>query len=131
MPLMLRSMLSAVGLAMLTSAMPIAAPSAETTSSPPSSSRPAPVMEFSDEELKLFARTSLAVEAISGKWQPRICGAGSKTEEQDMREQAMGEMVEAVEQKGLSVGRYNQIALAVQSDPEVAQTVQSYRAAQP
>ncbi|MEQ8394642.1 DUF4168 domain-containing protein [Thalassobaculum sp.] len=124
-------MTSAVGIVALALAMPVAAPSAETASSPRSSSRPAPVIEFSDEELKLFARTSLAVEAISGKWQPRISGAGSKTEEQDMREQAMGEMVEAVEQKGLSVGRYNQIALAVQSNPEVARTVQSYRAAQP
>lgn len=102
---------------------------------PAAASQPAPggaaVKEFTDDELKSFAAASLRVEQIGSKWNPKISEAGSKADEEKLREQAMGEMVEAVQQKGLSVDRYNRIALAVQSDPEIARTVQTYRAARP
>src|SRR5690606_39001783 len=103
--------------------------------SPTAASQPgagnAAVKEFTEDELKSFAEASLQVEEIGSKWNPKISEAEDKADEEVLREQAMDEMVTAVQQKGLSVDRYNRIALAVQSDPEIARTVQTYRAARP
>lgn len=136
---MLRPTLLAAGLAALAIAMPAAADTATPSSSPAASSsstsstsnEPMGVKEFTDEELKSFAAASLRVEEIGSKWQPKISDAEDKADEEQLREEAMSEMVQAVQQKGLSVDRYNRIALAVQSDPEIARTVQSFRAERP
>lgn len=133
---MLRPMLLAAAAAMIAFAAPVG-PGIAAQGSSTASSQPGPepgraaIKEFTDEELKSFAEASLQVERIGSKWNPRISDAGSKSDEEEMREQAMNEMVSAVQEKGLSVDRYNRIALAVQSDPDIARAVQSYRAAQP
>ena len=137
MPSLIRSMLLVAGLAALALATPVAAEtagrgsSAASTSPSPQSTPPTGVTEFTDEELRSFADASLRVEEIGSRWQPRISDAASEADEEQLREQAMNEMVEAVQRKGLSVDRYNRIALAVQSDPQIAETVQSYRATRP
>jgi hypothetical protein len=127
-------MLLAAGMVALALAAPVTTGSAAQSSSA-AASQPGPgaaaVKEFTDDELKSFAAASLQVEQIGSKWNPRISDAGNRADEEGLREQAMNEMVTAVRQKGLSVDRYNRIALAVQSDPEIARTVQTYRAARP
>lgn len=129
----LRPMLLAAG--MLTMLLAASPPAGAAQNYPAAASQPEPggaaVREFTDDELKSFAEASLQVERIGSKWNPQISEAEDKAAEEKLREQAMGEMVEAVQQKGLSVDRYNRIALAVQSDPEIARTVQTYRAARP
>lgn len=130
----LRPMLLAAGMVALALAVPVTAGAASRSPSA-AASQPGPggggVKEFTDDELKSFAAASLQVEQIGSKWNPRISDAENKADEEVLREQAMDEMVTAVQQKGLSVDRYNRIALAVQSDPEIARTVQTYRAARP
>lgn len=141
---MLRPTLLAAGLAALVVAVSAAAEtstwlaasaiSSSTAISAPAtgaSRTPTAVKEFTDDELKSFAAASLRVEAIGSKWYPRISDAEDKAAEAILREQAMSEMVQAVQQKGLTVDRYNRIALAVQSDPDIARTVQTFRTERP
>lgn len=83
--------------------------------------------EITDKELEAFASASLSVQVLNEKWQPRIAGATSAEENQRLREAAMDEMVNAVEDAGLSAVKYNMIAEAMRTDPEIAATVEKYR----
>jgi hypothetical protein len=126
MPMKTRPRLLAAGLAALLLAAPATAPLAQTSST---QTAPAASANFSQEELETFAAASLEVERVSAKWEPRIASAPTEAEQNQVREEAMGELVEVVQDEGLTVDRYNQIAMAVQSNPEVAQTVQQLRSA--
>lgn len=104
----------------------------------PAASMPAPratppsgITEFADDELKSYADASLHVEVIGSRWHPRIAEASGPEDQKRLRRQAMAEMADAVQRAGLSVDRFNRIALAVQSDPGIARTVHSYRSARP
>lgn len=83
--------------------------------------------EITEEKLKAFASASLSVRALNEKWQPRIAGATNDEAIQRLREEAMDEMVNAVEDEGLSAIEYNEIAEAARTDPEIAETVEKYR----
>lgn len=132
---MLRPVMLAAGLASLAIATSLSAsPSWRPAPSPMSTATLAELpagQAIADDELKSFAAASLRVEAINRRWQSQIADADSRADEAKMREQAAAEMVQAVQERGLSVERYNRIALAVQSDPEIARTVQAYRVQQP
>ena len=82
---------------------------------------------YSEEDLQAFARASLQIEEIQQEWQPRVADASSKSEADELRQQAMDQMVRAVRDEGLGVETYNGIYQVVQADPEVAEKVKDYR----
>jgi hypothetical protein len=81
---------------------------------------------FSDAELQTFAEAAKEVQQINQEYQPQMQQAQTPEEQQSIRDEATEKMVEAIEQKGLSVEQYNQIASAAQSDPETAEKINSY-----
>lgn len=128
---MLRYMLLATALALPVLATPVLADTmaqAAPQAAPPDGMKTA---TFTQDELKSFAAASVRVEQINNKWKPKITDAQGKPEQEKLRKQAMGEMVEAVQGKGLTVQRYNLIVLAMRTNPDIARTVESLRAAQP
>lgn len=121
-----RSM-TAAALAALLVAAPATVPFAvaQTTQQPAPQAGPG---EFSEDQLKSFAAASLEVETLHEKWQPKIATTTEPQEQANIRDKAMQEMAQAVQEAGLSVDEYNQIVRAIQIDPETARTVQEYRA---
>ena len=125
----------AVFLAALLMAAPVAVPAVAQTAPPASAQSGAQQSgaqqsgseQFSDAQLKSFAEASLEVERLSQEWSPKIAAAGTAQEQAKARGEAMEQMAEAVEQKGLSVQEYNEIVNAAQTDPETARTVETYR----
>ena len=125
----------AVFLAALLMAAPVAVPAVAQTAPPASAQSGAQQSgaqqsgseQFSDAQLKSFAEASLEVERLSQEWSPKIAAAGTAQEQAKARGEAMEQMAEAVEQKGLSVQEYNEIVNAAQTDPETASTVETYR----
>ena len=120
----------AVFLAALLMAAPVAVPAVAQTAPPASTQSGAEQSgseQFSDAQLKSFAEASLEVERLSQEWSPKIAAAGTAQEQAKARGEAMEQMAEAVEQKGLSVQEYNEIVNAAQTDPETARTVETYR----
>lgn len=112
-------------------ALLVAAPTAVTPAVAQTTQQPAPQAapgEFSEDQLRSFAKASLEVENLHQQWQPKIAGTTEPQEQANARDQAMREMTQAVREAGLSVDEYNQIASAMQIDPETARTVQEYRA---
>lgn len=83
---------------------------------------------FSEDELKSYATASLQVERITQQYLPMVKNAESVAQTQALQRRAKNEMHAALIQAGLSVEKYNAIAMAVRSNPAVADKVQSYMA---
>lgn len=84
----------------------------------------APDIDVSEEQVESFAEAQARVAKIGEKWTPRMQEAESSEEVQKARKQAQQEMVIAVENAGLSVQEYNQIARAAQADEELRKKIQ-------
>jgi Domain of unknown function (DUF4168) len=74
--------------------------------------------QYDQAKLESFVTAALAVNKLVEQWTPRIQGAQNETEAAQLREQANGELVAAIQQSnGISVEEYRQISQAAQSDP--------------
>lgn len=80
----------------------------------------------SDKEIQAFAAAATEVRQLNQKWiaQVRESAKQGPDAEQKTRQQAMAEMTQAVEKKGLSIDRYSVILDQTQTDPELNRKVQ-------
>ena len=84
------------------------------------------VPDFSDQELQQFAEAATDIQEISAQWEPRLQQAETQEEIEQVRQAANEEMVEAIEDNGLSVEKYSEIYMSAQSDPELNERVNQY-----
>ncbi len=80
--------------------------------------------QFSDQQLDAFAETVVAVNPLIMDWNQKIQSAQSEQEKQQLAEQARTQVVSVIEDGGLSIETYNQIAQAAQNDPDLRQDIQ-------
>lgn len=78
------------------------------------------------QDLKTFAIATREVNQIDADYQPKVDSANTPQERQQIESEAEDKMVEAVQNKGLTVEQYNQIALLAEFDPGVARQIQTY-----
>ncbi len=78
-------------------------------------------VNVTDQQLQDFAAAQAAVDQIQTQFQQQAADAQTQAELTAMQQQANEQMVEAIQQTGLKVEEYNQIATAVQSDPQIQQ----------
>lgn len=76
-----------------------------------------------DEQLESFVVATVRIINIQQQAQQQMEAAEPEQQEQ-VRTQALQEIVAAVENEGLSVDEYNGIVQQVENDPELGQTVQ-------
>jgi hypothetical protein len=76
-----------------------------------------------EEQLDSFVVATVRIINIQQQAQQQMAAAEPEEQEQ-VRAQALQEIVAAVENEGLSVDEYNGIVQQVESDPELGQTVQ-------
>lgn len=81
---------------------------------------------FSDDQLRAYALAALEVQAINESYQPRVQAAQDQGQMDQLRTEAETEMVEAVQDQGLSVDEYNQITQAAQADGELRGTIMQH-----
>jgi hypothetical protein len=79
---------------------------------------------FSRKQLGSFIAAHEKVQEISAKYVKDLAHTDGQEQETKLGEQAQAEMVNAVQDEGLSVGTYNAIALAARTDPALAQRIQ-------
>jgi hypothetical protein len=79
---------------------------------------------FSNEQLKSFAAAAEAVHTIAMKYGNRAQNAETQQEELELREEAQSEMVDAVQNEGLSVETYTAIGQEAQRNPKLIQRIQ-------
>ena len=76
--------------------------------------------EFSDQQLELFVVAALAVDKLIREWNPRIQAAQDDAQAAQMREQANGELAEAIARTdGITLEQYQQIVQAAKADPDL------------
>lgn len=85
----------------------------------PGAEQAMPQVEVSESQLELFAKVSDKLGQVRQEYQAKMAAAESTEDAQKLQEDASNAMVAAVESLGMSVDEYNQIAYAIQADPEL------------
>lgn len=85
-----------------------------------------PALSYSDDELRSFVVAALEVQRINNTYLPKLQAATTPEEQQQVREEASVEMVQAVEKNGLSVDKYKEILDQARTNPEVASRVKEH-----
>lgn len=80
-----------------------------------------PQVEVSDSELKKFAEAQAEITSIQQDFSGRLQGVDDPEAAHELQVQANEEMTEAVAEAGLDVESFNNIAMAIQNDPELQQ----------
>ncbi|MFG6138716.1 MULTISPECIES: DUF4168 domain-containing protein [Halomonas] len=84
----------------------------------------AATQNFSDAQLQKFADASEEIAVISQDYTQQLQNAEGEKAQQDVRQEANDQMVEAVQDSGLEVETFNAIGQAIQQNPELMQRVQ-------
>lgn len=90
---------------------------------PPQQQQAAPI---SEGQLKSYAVAAAEVQRISASFQPRIRAADTPADRQQVQQEALDQMADAVRANGFSVQQYNQITQRVQADPQLSRRLQNY-----
>ncbi len=73
--------------------------------------------EYQKAKLEAFVKAAIQVEQVIVRWTPQIKAAQSEQQANELREQARGELMAAVEQTdGITMEEYNQIVQASRND---------------
>lgn len=81
--------------------------------------------DFKADDLKKFAGVQKPLEEIRTDYSQRLQSTQEPEKAAQLQEEASQKMMEVVKGSGLEVETYNQIAMAVQNDPELQAKVQS------
>ena len=78
---------------------------------------------YSEAELQQFAVTAVTLQRINDDVIPRLESASSREEQEELVQAASVEMMQAVQRKGMSVDRFQEIMQEAQANPELGQRV--------
>ncbi len=81
--------------------------------------------DISDSDLESFVEVQEDIQEITADYSARLDGVEDPDEAAQLQQEASEMMVEAVEDTGLDVATYNNIAVALESDEELRERVQS------
>ncbi len=82
---------------------------------------PAETIDVSDQQLQQFANAQGEISEIQQDFSTRLQDVDDPEKAHELQMEANDEMTAAVESAGLDVQTFNQIAMAIQSDPELQQ----------
>lgn len=91
----------------------------------PGMEQPQQQADFSDEELQQFVDLQDEIGAVREEYVSRIENADSEDEARQLQQEAQSEMVDTIEEAGISVQEYNAIAVAYNSNPEIQERVEA------
>lgn len=81
--------------------------------------------DFSDNELKKFASVQEDLEGIRSEYSGKLENTEDPDQAAELQQEASHKMVQVVQDAGMDVETYSNIALALQSDAELRDKVQS------
>lgn len=79
--------------------------------------------DFSDEELQNFVELQDKIGKVREDYVSQIESAESEDKARELQQKAQTEMVEVIEDAGMTVEEYNAIAVAYNSNPEIQERV--------
>ena len=120
-----RSILSVAALSAVLACMAVPPAQAQQQQPQPPQGQPQQPQQVSDKEIETFAAAAIEVRQLNKQWAPKVEAAAKESHEagEAVRRQALMEMAQAVERKGMSVDRYEQIFAVAQSDRDVRRKI--------
>jgi uncharacterized protein HemX len=109
---------AALGLALSAGALAQQQPPQPTT---PQQAPEAQQVDVGDEEVRKFAEIYVEVEQTRAEIAQELSNAADQQEAQDIQVRAQEEIVTTIEDRGWSVEQFNQVANAINNDPELRQ----------
>ncbi len=82
-----------------------------------------PRADFEQQELEKFAKAYVQVHDIQEEFAYEMGNTSSEQEAKNLQAEYMEKMVDVVRDEGLTVDKYNEIADALQSDPQLREKV--------
>ncbi|MEA1053598.1 DUF4168 domain-containing protein [Lamprobacter modestohalophilus] len=92
---------------------------------PPSAPMNTAPMNVDDSTVSNFADAFLAVQEISEDLTDKLSDAPSAEAAQSLQRETQDEMAQKVEETGISVEQYNEIAISIRRDPKLAERVKT------
>ena len=80
-------------------------------------------VEFAENDLQTFAAVQDDLDTIRAEYSARLEAASDQEQAAQLQQEASMMMIQAVEAAGMDVETYNNIALALQSDPALRDRV--------
>lgn len=100
---------------------------AQETMEAPAAQAPTPAASYDEAKLQSFVVAFLQVDQINRTYAPQLQEAEGDDAQNTVREQASEEMVEAVESvDGITVEEYGTIIQQAQTDPALAEQINTY-----
>ncbi|WP_334119428.1 DUF4168 domain-containing protein [Limnobacter sp.] len=93
--------------------------------SAPQAAPTAPAADFRDDDLEKFAEVQKPLQEIRTDYSERLQSTQQPDQAAKLQQEATDKMMEVIEDSGLEVATYNQIAVALQSNPELQAKVKS------
>lgn len=81
--------------------------------------------EIGTEKLQQFIKAESAARDIQEKFQKQVANISSKEKMANLQRQANEQMVQAIEETGMSIGQYSQVLTAIQSSPQLQEKYKS------
>ncbi|MFP4518505.1 MAG: DUF4168 domain-containing protein [Oceanicaulis sp.] len=81
--------------------------------------------DLTDAQVVAFIDAAMGIQAVIAAYQPQMQAAESPEDAAALQQQAQDELVEAVEDAGLTPEVYQSIGAAAQADPEVAERLRA------
>lgn len=113
---LLSALAAAAGLAHAAIAQPPSPPPAE---QPPAPSLPTEQTDVSEQDLDTFANIYVELQSTAEEFESRMAGVESQEEAQELQMEMREESLNAIEAEGWSPEKYNQVAEAINSDPDL------------
>ncbi|MFU8831449.1 MAG: DUF4168 domain-containing protein [Wenzhouxiangella sp.] len=80
-----------------------------------------PTANVTEQDLEKFAKAQVQISEIQQDFAGRLQGVDDPEKAHELQVKANEEMTDAVEEVGLDVESFNEIAMAIQNDPELQQ----------
>ena len=80
-------------------------------------------VEFAETDLQTFAAVQGDLDTVRTEYSARLEAASDQEQAAQLQQEASMMMIQAVEAAGMDVETYNEIALALQSDPQLRDRV--------
>lgn len=120
---------SALSAALVAATLAFAGPAMATTeqgqAAPPAGQEQAEGQRPDDRELSDFVAAFVRLMGVQHGYMMLMQEEEDPARLEEMKQSAVADMTQAVEKDGLSIDRYNQIALAVRDDPELQGRVET------
>lgn len=82
---------------------------------------------YTESDLEAFLEAATEVQNIKVAYDPIFADAETEAEQEAIWTEATDKMVDAIQEAGLTIDQFNEIATTAQGDPELAQEIEEHR----